>query len=86
MNLKGYLEVVKNNLNRLGNLALLNPISNPIVSNWSFDQKKKYYEKDNAEITSSLKTFSEWNHASIELRQKTLAQHAKKVWTLEPKK
>ena len=73
----------KNNLWRLGNLTLLNPISNPIVSNDPFSVKKESYKNDNANITSSLENYSEWNEKSINLRQENLAQFAKKIWNLD---
>lgn len=73
----------KNNLWRVGNLTLLNPISNPIVSNDPFSKKLESYRNDNAKITSFLTSYSEWNETTINNRQQMLAGHAKKIWSLE---
>jgi hypothetical protein len=74
----------KNNLNKIGNLTLLNTKSNSAASNLPYSEKlEKIYKKDNAKITTHLDNWHEWNEESIDARQVILANHAKKIWSFD---
>ena len=67
---------------RIGNLTLLNNISNPMASNSPIKEKIEIYKDDNSKITSIINN-TEWNEENIIKRQKELTQHALKIWTLD---
>ncbi len=73
-----------NLVKRLGNLALLNKRMNSKVANADFNTKKPYFAASKIKLTSSLAGLPEWTPATIEQRQRTLAQLAVKAWGNKP--
>lgn len=74
-------------IQRLGNLTLLHPTTNNIVSNAIYSDKICKYRDDQLKITSSnngygVCAYSIWNADSIINRQKGLAIVAKSIWSV----
>ena len=67
---------------RLGNLTLLGSEYNKNVSNKSFDEKKKIYDKSEILITRKLLDYDIWNENTIQKRQEQLAELALKAWSI----
>ncbi len=65
---------------RLGNLTLLGSEYNKKISNKTFTEKKRMYEKSKIQITSQLCKFDAWTINSIQKRQDELGKIALKVW------
>ena len=65
---------------RLGNLTLLGSEYNKKISNKTFPEKKKMYEKSKIQITTQLCNYNAWTINSIQQRQNELGKIALKVW------
>jgi uncharacterized protein with ParB-like and HNH nuclease domain len=80
-------EYKKSNLNKLGNLTLLNYIKNIKNSNKPFSEKKLIYADPNeVQMTQDLSRIPEWADEAIQNRQNTFVPLAVKIWNLEPPK
>jgi len=78
-------EYKKNNLNKLGNLTLLNYIKNIKNSNKPFSEKKIIYADVNeVQMTQDLSRFPEWTDEQIQTRQDGFVSLAVKIWDLKP--
>jgi uncharacterized protein with ParB-like and HNH nuclease domain len=80
----------KNNLNKLGNLTLLTPNSNIIVSDDEYDKKlngngSSYtgYKEEELKITNRLTQFTKWGENEIDSRQGIFWLEAKTIWDLK---
>lgn len=80
--LGGDVEFHDEYLNRYGNLTLLYWNLNIPASNNGFEDKKKYYEKSQVEITKMLLHEPTWGLAQIAARQKWLGEIADTVWSI----
>jgi Protein of unknown function DUF262/Protein of unknown function (DUF1524) len=69
---------------RLGNLCLLPSRPGRGVGSKGFKTKSALYEKSALALTREVATYAEWNRASIEDRQKRLAELAVAAWPLPP--
>ncbi len=77
-------EYKKINLNKLGNLTLLNNKKNIKNSNKPFLEKKlTYVDTDDIRMTKDLAILPEWDSEAIQLRQKNFISHAMKIWDLK---
>lgn len=73
-------EIIKKNVNRLGNLALLSPGVNSSIKNHSFDDKKSVYKTSGLHLVSDLAQLSDWNLDEIKKREKAMIEFAKTIW------
>lgn len=74
---------IKEIVNRIGNLTLLDVKMNNEASNLFFIQKRdEYYRKSHLKINEKLKVINDWNKNSIIERQTELAEIAKNVWKI----
>jgi hypothetical protein len=68
---------------RLGNLALLEPLSNSGRGNGTFKEAIPFYSKSAFLLTKSLTKFGTvWDEKCISIRQKELAELAVKTWPI----
>ena len=75
-------EEVNEYKNRIGNLSLMQAISNSSHSNASFNIKKKQYKQSKLWITNMICDYAVWNTDNIIDRQTQLAEIAVEVWSL----
>jgi hypothetical protein len=76
-------EIVRDCVNRLGNLCLLDKPSNKKKGAQAFSDKQKMYKNSDFILTKSLsKNIGEWSRGAIETRQKKLAKIATSLWSL----
>jgi len=73
----------KENLNRIGNLAIIKGNWNISMSNRLFDEKKEDYKKSEFQITKELLDYDKWTFEEIDNRSEKLAVEALKIWRLE---
>jgi hypothetical protein len=69
-------------LKRLGNLCLLQKTPNSDMDNGDFEKKKPIFESSPLVFTNQIATFKEWSPASVEGRQKAMAEMALRAWPL----
>jgi len=80
-------EYKKSNLNKLGNLTLLNYLKNIKNSNKPFSEKKLIYAEPNeVQMTQDLSRTPEWGDEEIQNRQNNFVPLAVEIWNLEPPK
>ena len=78
-------EYKKTNLNKLGNLTLLNALKNIKNSNKSFSDKKIVYGNSNEiTMTQDLTRQPQWTDEEIQTRQDGFIPMAVKIWNLKP--
>lgn len=70
----------KDNLNRIGNLTILQDKKNIRARNKDFKDKKVYYSESRLEITKSLTGFDSWSYDMIDKRQEDLYELGKDIW------
>lgn len=71
------------NVNRLGNLTLIERERNRAAGRASFDDKKRLsFSKSEIVLTHELCEYKDWTVADIEKRQRELAKMALEVWKL----
>ena len=75
-------EEVNEYKHRIGNLSLMQVISNSSHSNASFNIKKQEYEQSELWITNMINDYTDWSTNNITDRQTRLAEIAVKVWNL----
>lgn len=73
----------RENLNRIGNLAIIKGEWNVSMSNRVFSEKREYYRKNEFQITKELSNHDEWTFKKIDERSKQLAEEACKIWSLK---
>ncbi len=73
-------EQYKDNLNRLGNLTILQDKKNIRAKNKDFVEKKKYYAESRLKITNHLNEFDKWDYEEIQNRQEKLYELAINIW------
>jgi len=73
-------ETLAKELNKLGNLALLDNKDNRGARNSSFAKKKIFYEKQGLLLTKNLTKCKQWREKEISARQNKMARTALKVW------
>ena len=71
------------NVNKLGNMTLLNKSRNRSLSNSSFASKKDNYRTDDLEITKQIAKEPVWDDGTIANRQEYFLNFAKKIWDLK---
>lgn len=76
-------EYHQENVNKLGNMTLLNKSKNRSLLNKSFEKKKETYRNDDLEITKRLADISVWDDIAISARQEKFFKLAKKIWDLK---
>jgi hypothetical protein len=79
----------KENVHRLGNLALLNRRQNSAARNWEFDQKKTKYFLGRSGVspfalTTELATKETWTPTDFSERQARFVDRLAKEWSLNP--
>ena len=78
-------EYKKINLNKLGNLTILNSVKNIKNSNKSFSEKKIIYGNSNEiTMTRDLERQPQWTDDEIQTRQDGFIPLAVKIWNLKP--
>lgn len=75
-------ETYENNLERIGNLCLLQYDKNIGAGNKDFEIKKTIYNNSGFNENKILVNYSEWNFESIEKRQIDLFNHVKEIWKI----
>ncbi|MDB5278385.1 MAG: hypothetical protein JWR61_3340 [Ferruginibacter sp.] len=70
-------------INRIGNLTLLDRRLNAAIKNGNFDAKRPSYDLSEIMMTKELVAIEEWNQDSLELRQANLFNIAFEIWKLE---
>lgn len=73
-----YLE----NVDRLGNLTLIERERNRAAGNASFEKKKVAFVQSGIQITKDLASYQDWGVAQINQRQEKLAAMAVEIWRL----
>ncbi len=68
---------------RLGNMALLNSISNQNISQRPFDPRKKPLVGTNYKGNQTLENYQKWSAGSVEDRQGKLANIMLEVWKID---
>lgn len=76
-------EYHQDNVNKLGNMTLLNKSRNRSISNNSFNTKKGNYQNDELKITKDITNYPIWNDETITSRQKDFYNFAKDIWDLK---
>lgn len=76
-------EYHQDNVNKLGNMTLLNKSRNRSISNNSFNTKKGNYQNDELKITKDIANSLTWDDETIANRQKGFYNFAKKIWDLK---
>lgn len=76
-------EYHQQNVNKLGNMTLLNKSRNRSLSNPSFASKKANYLTDDLEITKLVAKQPVWDDGTIANRQEYFLTFAKKIWDLK---
>jgi hypothetical protein len=74
---------VNSHATRLGNLALLRASDNSDIRNGTFAEKKITFAKSPYVLTQQLADPDDWTTASIDERQKVLAELAIKTWPIK---
>jgi len=69
-----------NNLNKIGNLTLLQGKLNIIASNNVFSEKKNNYKQSDIQITQDLCDYRFFKIKNLNDRSKKLSQYAEKIW------
>lgn len=69
-------------VNRIGNLSLLDGRLNSTIKNGPFEAKKSYYAKSEINITNALASLDAWDEAAITTRQNKFAELAPSIWPL----
>ena len=70
-------------INKLGNLTLLDRKLNSAIKNASFNNKKTSYDMSQILLTRELVPIAEWNTEAIIQRQTAMAELALQIWNLE---
>jgi hypothetical protein len=73
-------EQYKDNLNRLGNLTILQDKKNIKARNKDFKDKKEYYAESRLKITNHLNEIEKWDFEEIQNRQEKLYDLAIDIW------
>lgn len=73
-------DIIRSFSKRLGNMTLIDPDSNVVAGNLSFDHKRVLYAKSPLLITNELEAYDEWEPVQIEDRQSDMARHAVAIW------
>ena len=83
---KKFPEIRQEYLHRLGNLCLLQKKPNKAASSKGYSHKKEHlYSKSDLALTSGIsQTYSKWDPASIDHRQKQLGSLILLAWPLPP--
>jgi uncharacterized protein with ParB-like and HNH nuclease domain len=68
-------------INRLGNLTLLDRRLNTAIRNGNFLAKRPAYQQSEILITTPLGEMAEWNQEAISLRQRRFADRALTIWS-----
>tara|TARA_B100000676_G_scaffold55429_1_gene54541 strand:+ start:1366 stop:3153 length:1788 start_codon:yes stop_codon:yes gene_type:complete len=76
-------EYKKANLNKIGNLTLLNDKKNKKNSNKPFSEKKNIYARDDLKMTKELADIAKWDDDAISLRQDNFLPLALQIWNLK---
>lgn len=69
-------------VNKWGNLTLLGGRKNIAASNQPYEQKRAIYRTSRFQMTQQLAESSRWDLDAISNRQRSLAEHADRVWTV----
>jgi len=69
-------------INRIGNLSLLDKRINSSIRNGPFAAKKAHYAKSEIVMTKALAELEDWTHESIAVRQTTLGGMVSAVWPI----
>jgi hypothetical protein len=70
---------------RIGNLVLLNAMTNSKIGNKPFNEKRPSYAASSLQLTKMAAEPTEWTKEEIEVRQKKLAKVAVRTWPLNIK-
>lgn len=76
-------EYHQDNVNKLGNMTLLNKSRNRSLANSSFAIKKSNYLTDDLKITKLVSEQPIWDDSTISNRQEYFLNFAKKIWDLK---
>jgi hypothetical protein len=69
---------------RLGNMLLLKQKINSELRSGPYSDKREIYKRSELLLTKKVAEFNTWNKEAIEIRQKSLAELAVKVWNIKP--
>ena len=67
---------------KLGNMTLLKERDNTKLGNKAFSIKKPVIAKSKLNLNKTFKRKAKWEQADIVARQKSMAEHAVKVWKI----
>jgi len=73
---------LETHVNRLGNLTLINKTVNQRISNKTFAEKKKVYEKSKLTINQKYLDYDSWSLTEMHRRERDFTDLAVKVWDL----
>ena len=79
-------DIHKKYLHRLANLTLKGNVSNVILGNASFENKKVVYERSSIRLTRLIATETVWNEETLTNRSKYLTKLALKCWSWQDDK
>ena len=74
---------MQQNIERLGNLTLLEKKKNEKIGNSSFQEKKAIFQKSSLKILQKICEYEAWNPENISDYQHWLAENAVKKWRIE---
>jgi uncharacterized protein DUF1524/uncharacterized protein DUF262 len=77
-------DTVRANVNRMGNLVLLQATSNGALVSSGYDVKKPILQSSGFSLTRAAGAFTAWTPTEIAQRQRTLADLAVQTWPLRP--
>jgi hypothetical protein len=77
-------DTLRANVNRIGNLVLLQTGQNRLVANDSFATKKPVLQRSAFSLTQGAAAFSSWGPSEIAQRQSSLADLAVQTWPFRP--
>jgi uncharacterized protein with ParB-like and HNH nuclease domain len=77
-------EILEKNVNRIGNLTILEKNLNKSAENKSYAEKLEIFKQSTFKLNRFAEKFNdEWGERQIVIRQKNLAKDAKTIWRLD---
>jgi hypothetical protein len=73
---------IDNFIYRIGNMTLLETVKNREADRKSFDEKAAIYQTSNYKLPKEVAKMEIWNTASVNSRQRDLADKAASVWKI----
>lgn len=74
---------VENAVDRIGNLLILDQLTNRNAARLLFDKKRQIYRQSSFAIASKVASYENWDKTTLNAHQQWLAQQALKIWRVD---